>query len=65
MSAVLWSWVDSVISVFSTLGSVGTTCHNSTVPSALPLAIVRPSGLNTTLKTESVCPVSLRFSTPL
>ena len=31
------------------------TSHNRTVPSALPLARVLPSGLNATEKTESVC----------
>ena len=35
--------------------------HTRTVPSSLPVAIVFPSGLNATLLTSSVCPVSFRM----
>ena len=34
----------------------GISSHSKIVPSPLPLASVRPSGLNDTLSTLSVCP---------
>ena len=39
--------------------------HKRTVSSLLPLATVVPSGLNNTLKTPPVCPVSVVFRLPV
>jgi hypothetical protein len=41
------------------------TPHNRIVPSADPDASILPSGENATLRTELVCPLSVRSSRPL
>ena len=41
------------------------TSHRRMVSSSLPLAIMRPSGLNATLLTELVCPMRVCLSVPV
>ncbi len=42
----------------------GVSSHRRVVPSLLPLARVRPSGLNATLLTSHVCPERVRICAP-
>jgi len=41
------------------LGSITVSFQRSTVPSSLPVAVVFPAGLYTTLKIVLVCPVTV------
>src|ERR1017187_10309473 len=59
-----WLLHRGVASGFAGSTSKGRASHTFTVPSQLAEAIRRPSGLNATLATQSVCSRGVRVSCP-
>ena len=54
-----------LVSIAEISSSERVNSHSRTVPSPLPLANMLPSGLNATLLTQDVCPVSVSIDCPV